>query len=141
MFLPSAVIALKCYTCSYSMLEQTPESDFFCANESLTKINRDLTTRTCASREKFCITTVETSLKAFSAVTRTCIDKCRESCKSDGYGTNMVRCSNCCADDFCNGNYSVRYYMELMKQQHISWFKPSVGEKLYNRMNNITFPY
>nr|CDP94506.1 Bm7546 [Brugia malayi] len=134
--------ALKCYSCSYSMLELTPENDdFFCANESLIKIDRDLTTRICAPWEKFCMTTVETSLKAFSAVIRACGDICREPCESDGYGTDMVRCDHCCTEDFCNGNYSVRYYMELMKQQHTSWIKPLVGEKLYNCNNNITFPY
>uniref|UniRef100_A0A0R3S110 Toxin_TOLIP domain-containing protein n=1 Tax=Elaeophora elaphi TaxID=1147741 RepID=A0A0R3S110_9BILA len=86
-------------------------------------------------------TTVETSLEAFSAVVRACGDICREPCKSDGYGTDMVRCDDCCTEDFCNGNYSVRYYLELMKQQYTSWIKPLVGEKLYNRNNNITFPY
>uniref|UniRef100_A0AAF5PRL3 Snake toxin/toxin-like domain-containing protein n=1 Tax=Wuchereria bancrofti TaxID=6293 RepID=A0AAF5PRL3_WUCBA len=124
------------------MLELTPETDdFFCANESLIKIDRDLTTRICAPWEKLCITTVETSLEAFSAVTRACGDICREPCESDGYGTDMVRCDECCTEDFCNGNYSVRYYMELMKQQYTSWIKPLVGEKVYNRNNNITFPY
>lgn len=50
------VIALKCYSCSYSMLELTPENDdFFCANESLAKMDRDATVRTCAPWEKFCV--------------------------------------------------------------------------------------
>ncbi|EFO14583.1 hypothetical protein LOAG_13933 [Loa loa] len=124
------------------MLELTPENDdYFCANESLITINHELTTRTCASWEKFCVTTVETSLKAFSAVIRTCSDICREPCESDGYGTDMVRCDECCTEDFCNGNYSVRHYIQLMKQQYTSWIEPLVGEKHYNRINNITFPY
>ncbi|VDK70623.1 unnamed protein product [Litomosoides sigmodontis] len=141
--LPSDVVALQCYSCSYSVLKLAPENDLFCANESLIKSDRNLTTRICPPQEKLCIvhTTVETLLKAFSAVTRTCGDSCREPCESDGYGTDMVRCDDCCTQDFCNSNYSVRYYLELMDQQHTSWFKPLVGEKLYNRMNNVTFPY
>ncbi|KAM3724653.1 Chromosomal replication initiator protein DnaA [Dirofilaria immitis] len=124
------------------MVELTPENDdFFCANESLIKIDHDLTIRTCATWEKYCLTTVETSLKAFSAIVRTCGDTCRELCESDGYGTDMVRCDDCCTEDYCNGNYSVRYYTELMKQQYTSWIEPLMGEKLYNRLNNITFPY
>ncbi|VDN07787.1 unnamed protein product [Thelazia callipaeda] len=138
----SIVNSLKCYSCSYSLIEITPETDdYFCANESLININRDMTARTCAAWEKFCTTTVETSLKAFSAVQRSCGDTCRDHCESDGYGTDIVRCDDCCNEDLCNGNYSVHYYMKLMKEQYTSWFEPLPGEKRYNRLNNITFPY
>lgn len=41
------------------MVELTPENDdFFCGNESLIKIDRDLTTRICAPWEKFCVVNV-----------------------------------------------------------------------------------
>ncbi|VDK47987.1 unnamed protein product [Anisakis simplex] len=133
---------LNCYSCSYSMLEPTRENDdFFCANASLVLLEKDLTVKPCASWEKFCITTVETSLKAFSAIVRACAEVCNEICESDGYGTDMVRCDDCCTTDMCNGNYSVRYYKELMDGQYTSWLEPLASEKAYNKANGMLFPY
>ncbi|KHN83679.1 hypothetical protein Tcan_04913 [Toxocara canis] len=134
--------ALNCYSCSYSMLEPTPENDdFFCGNETLVLLEKDLTVKPCAPWEKFCITTVETSLKAFSAVVRTCAETCNQICESDGYGTDMVRCDDCCTTDMCNGNYTVRYYLQLMARQYTSWIEPLPGERAYNKANGMKFPY
>lgn len=38
------------------MLELTPENDdYFCANESLIRMDKEFTVRSCASWEKYCL--------------------------------------------------------------------------------------
>lgn len=52
-------MALKCYSCSYSRLEPTrANDDYFCANETLILMDKELTQRPCAAWEKYCVVCV-----------------------------------------------------------------------------------
>ncbi|VDN57273.1 unnamed protein product [Dracunculus medinensis] len=131
-----------CYSCSYSRLEPTrANDDYFCANETLILMDKELTQRPCAAWEKYCVTTIETSLNAFSSIARSCNEACRVQCESDGYGTDMVRCDDCCETDNCNGNFSVHYYLEVMQAQYTSWVEPMQNERSFNKAQGFHFPY
>ncbi|CAI4228084.1 unnamed protein product [Auanema sp. JU1783] len=136
--------ALKCYACTFSyneIYDLDHKDDGWCTNESLVLFDSEETSKTCAPWEKFCVTAVTTINTVFTSVSRGCGERCSELCESDGYGHNQVNCDDCCEADFCNANFSVQYYQELMARQYTSWITPLPGELAWNRKSGLRFPY
>uniref|UniRef100_A0A0N5AXK7 Toxin_TOLIP domain-containing protein n=1 Tax=Syphacia muris TaxID=451379 RepID=A0A0N5AXK7_9BILA len=142
LFNSSSTSGLRCYSCTYSLIATSLKTeDYFCANDTLIVLDTDLTVKPCAPWEKYCVTTVDTTQDAFSSVSRNCAETCSDSCDLDGYGLDIVHCSDCCQTNMCNNNVSVHYYISLMEARFTSWTEPVNGEREFNKKNGLRFPY
>uniref|UniRef100_A0AC35FV95 Snake toxin/toxin-like domain-containing protein n=1 Tax=Panagrolaimus sp. PS1159 TaxID=55785 RepID=A0AC35FV95_9BILA len=142
LFLPFC-LNLSCYSCTFSFNDvyDIDNHNAWCTNRTLLKISKDEVIKPCSAWEPWCITAITTTLNSFTSVTRACSVRCSTLCESIGYGQDQVTCADCCRTNNCNSNFSVSYYMNVMKRQHTSWTTPLQSERDFNKQHNFRFPY
>uniref|UniRef100_A0A914V2R3 Uncharacterized protein n=1 Tax=Plectus sambesii TaxID=2011161 RepID=A0A914V2R3_9BILA len=130
---------LDCYACEFSYWYIDYKPDSWCADKNLTDSSRTGNIRPCAD-EEWCFTEVRMVNDAFTSVLRGCStkDDCNvPMCESQGFGTDIITCRNCCNSNKCNSNTSVTYYKALMATRFTSWLVPAEREEIFNNESNI----